>query len=99
MAQKNSYKRVKSVKKAMEILNFLSDQVEPVTSGDISRALGLPPETVYSLVYTMADAGYIEARAEGFELGIQVAKLWYQYRANIQKVMTALSKRYQDLEL
>lgn len=92
-----SYGRVASVGKAAEVLIFLSDQSAPVSAGEVARALGIPPGTAYSQLYTLADARLVEATPAGFELGMEAARLWVRRKKRLESEMARIEAELRDL--
>lgn len=63
--------------KALEILNTFSDQKPEWGIRELGRELGINPTTIYRLVKTMVDGGYLEKDPEKqtYSLGPRVLKL------------------------
>ena len=75
----------RSVRRAMEILEFLLQQGEPATVGAIVTALQIPKSTAYELVRTLSEAGYLEpsGRGAGLFLGRKLFELGMAYRSQV----------------
>ena len=56
---------IRSVAKAMELLQLLSDAGEAMTLTAISERAGLPKSTVFGLLTTMRDYDVITQHADG----------------------------------
>ena len=75
---------IRSVAKAMELLQLLSDAGEAMTLTAISERAGLPKSTVFGLLTTMRDYDVITQHADGkyalglrlFEYGCQIGRSW-----------------------
>ena len=75
---------IRSVAKAMELLQLLSDAGEPMTLTDISSRAGLPKSTAFGLLTTMRDHDVITQHADGkyalglrlFEYGCRASAFW-----------------------
>jgi len=75
---------IRSVAKAMELLQLLSDAGEPMTLTDISSRAGLPKSTAFGLLTTMRDHDVITQHADGkyalglrlFEHGCRASAFW-----------------------
>ena len=75
---------IRSVAKAMELLQFLSDAGEAMTLTAISERAGLPKSTVFGLLTTMRDYDVITQHADGkyalglrlFEYGCRASAFW-----------------------
>lgn len=77
--------QVKSVAKALTILNVLADHQREMSLGDISKEMQMAKSTVYGLLATLRDFGYIDqSPLDGkyrlgirlFEVGNIVANSW-----------------------
>jgi DNA-binding IclR family transcriptional regulator len=77
---------VRSVLKALDILEAftLGQHVRGVT--DLSKALGLPKSTVYNLLATLKSRGYIEEDPDTsrYSLGLKILELSLAVRANVE---------------
>ena len=75
---------IRSVAKAMELLQLLSDAGEAMTLSAISERAGLPKSTVFGLLTTMRDYDVITQHADGkyalglrlFEYGCRASAFW-----------------------
>ena len=75
---------IRSVAKAMELLQLLSDAGEAITLTAISERAGLPKSTVFGLLTTMRDYDVITQHADGkyalglrlFEYGCRASAFW-----------------------
>ena len=64
---------IRSVAKAMELLQLLSDAGEAMTLTAISERAGLPKSTVFGLLTTMRDYDVITQHADGkYALGLRL---------------------------
>jgi DNA-binding IclR family transcriptional regulator len=74
----------RSVRRALEIFEFLLQLGGPTTIGEIVSALQIPKSTAYELVRTLSDSGYIEpSRRGGIFLGRKLFELGMAYRAQV----------------
>lgn len=75
---------IRSVAKAMELLQLLCDAGEPLALGQISARAGLPRSTVFGLLTTMLDYDVVTQHSDGkyalglrlFEYGCRVSSSW-----------------------
>ena len=66
---------IRSVAKAMELLQLLSDAGEPMTLTDISSRAVLPKSTAFGLLTTMRDHDVITQHADGkYALGLRLPR-------------------------
>jgi IclR family KDG regulon transcriptional repressor len=75
----------RSVRRALEIFEFLLQLDAPTTIGEIVSALQIPKSTAYELVRTLSDSGYLEPgrRGGGIFLGRKLFELGMAYRAQV----------------
>ena len=75
----------RSVRRALEMLEFLLQRGEPATVGAIVEALRIPKSTAYELVRTLTEAGYLEPthRGAGLYLGRKLFELGMAYRSQV----------------
>src|SRR5882724_10941362 len=74
----------RSVRRAIEIFEFLLQLGGPTTIGEIVSALQIPKSTAYELVRTLSDSGYLEpSRRGGMFLGRKLFELGMAYRAQV----------------
>ncbi len=75
----------RSVRRALEIFEFLLQLDAPTTIGEIVSALQIPKSTAYELVRTLSDSGYLEPgrRGGGITLGRKLFELGMAYRAQV----------------
>ena len=75
----------RSVRRALEIFEFLLQLDAPTTIGEIVTALEIPKSTAYELVRTLSDSGYLEPgrRGSGIFLGRKLFELGMAYRSKI----------------
>jgi DNA-binding IclR family transcriptional regulator len=75
----------RSVRRALEIFEFLLQLDAPTTIGEIVSALSIPKSTAYELVRTLSDSGYLEPsrRGGGIFLGRKLFELGMAYRAQV----------------
>lgn len=75
----------RSVRRALEILEFLLQRGEPATVAGIVAALQIPKSTAYELVRTLSESGYLEParRGAGVYLGRKLFELGMAYRSQV----------------
>lgn len=86
---------IRSVAKAMELLQLLSDAGEAMTLSAISERAGLPKSTVFGLLTTMRDYDVITQHADGkYALGLRLFE--YGCRASAFWNISSLARPYLD---
>jgi DNA-binding IclR family transcriptional regulator len=75
----------RSVRRALEMFEFLLQRGEPATVGEIVSELQIPKSTAYELVRTLSEAGYLEpaGRGAGLFLGRKLFELGMAYRGQV----------------
>lgn len=71
-----SYRRIESVRKALEILEFLAHRKEPATAKELSVAVNIPEGTTMCHLVTMEDARFVRRVGDGYEVGMNAALVW-----------------------
>jgi DNA-binding IclR family transcriptional regulator len=66
---------VKSASRTVELLEILANQTEPVRLREISEALGAPRSSVYALLRTLVQRGWVRTDASGTLYGIGIRAL------------------------
>lgn len=94
----SSYRRIDAVTKALEILEFLATQKEPVTGPDVARAVGLQTGTVMCHLITLQDKNFVRQVGGGFQLGMGAATIWARFKSNLEGQRDRISRDIQTLE-
>lgn len=94
----DSYRRIETVTKAVEILEFLVTQKEPVTGPDIARAVQQPIGTVMCHLVTLQDKNCIRQVGGGFELGMALAMFWARKKSLLEGQRDRAIRGIQTLE-
>ncbi len=85
--------KVKSLSKAIELLDILSLENSSITLSEISNRSGYPKSTVHALLSTMRDKGLIKQQSNGsYTLGIKL----FEYGCAVSRSfdITSLSRPY-----
>ena len=77
-------KKIRSVDKAMALLELLGESRSPLTLSELERRSGLPKSTIHGLLSTMREHHMVSQQADGryclglrlFELGCAVSASW-----------------------
>ena len=93
-----SYKQIKSVGLAVEILRFLSEQTELVSGGEVAKALDIPLGTAMCHLVTLEAAEFVERSGNLYELGQFSALLWVRRKALLEAKIAKSSKDFNQLE-
>lgn len=87
-----TYKRVKSVKLTLDILEFLSKQKEPVSGNTISEGVKLPYGTTMCYLATLGDRNCVNMVDEFFELGLSLSIFWARKKAKLNSEKARLDR-------
>ena len=60
---------VKSATRALDVLELLAQQQQPLAHGEIAQALGMPKSSLTELLTTLEARGYVAMEAERYRLG------------------------------
>lgn len=64
-----SYRRIKSVKLAAQIIKFIARHDKPVSANSIADGVGVPVGTVMCHLVTLEDAGFVKNTGDHYGLG------------------------------
>jgi IclR family transcriptional regulator, KDG regulon repressor len=56
---------VPAVKRALQVLELLVQEREPLTLTDVAARTGIPTASAHAIIHTLHDAGYVARRSEG----------------------------------
>jgi DNA-binding IclR family transcriptional regulator len=75
----------RSVRRVLQIFEFMLDRGEPASIATLIEALGIPKSTAYELVRTLTRSGYVEASGKdgGLFLGRKLFQLGMAYRNQV----------------
>ena len=93
-----SYRRIKSITKACEILQFLSEQRGAVSGKEIARTHNMPFSTAMCHIKTLEDAGFVKKEGEGFTLGLRLAVYWARTKSLLENQRTEIDQCLKALE-
>jgi DNA-binding IclR family transcriptional regulator len=71
-----SYTKIGAVEKAIEIIKFMAQEIQPVSPTEISNAVGMKFGTVMSHLATLEAGGLVQKRYERYELGVYLGVVW-----------------------
>jgi len=94
----NSYTRIQSDMKLIEIVEYLHQQIEPQSGADIARALNMPHGTVMSHVAGLLDAKWIKQTGSSYEPGTRLMGMYSAYRRGLQDKIETLQGELNTLE-
>lgn len=77
---KKSYRRIKAVVIANDILRYLAEQTEPASAQQIAQFLGIPCATVVCYLATLEDGHLVKEQGGNFEIGPGMAIYWHSVK-------------------
>ena len=80
-----SYKKIKSLEIAFDVLEYLAGQAREVSASEIMLALDVPKATLMSVLETMTDRKYVETIGTQYDLGIKLASFWARRLAMLER--------------
>ncbi len=75
--------RVPGLERGLQILQLFDRQHTRLSPPDMARALGIPRSTVFRLVQTLEQLGFMERRDSVYQLGPAVLRLGFEYVASL----------------
>jgi DNA-binding IclR family transcriptional regulator len=83
--------RIQSVARALALLEFVSEQPQPVRASEAAAALQLNLSTVHHLLTTLVQSGYLDRQGRRYEVSAEkVATLSARIRRHLQPSASAL---------
>ncbi|MBW2606385.1 MAG: helix-turn-helix domain-containing protein [Deltaproteobacteria bacterium] len=93
-----SYRRIRSLQKAIEILQYLAEQSNPVSAYNIADFVGLPYGTLMTHLVTFEDAGFVRKVGEKWELGFSVALIRAKIKKNLEVERDEINRKIGQFE-
>ncbi len=84
-SERDDHSGSRSVRRVLQIFEFMLDRGEPASIATLIEALGIPKSTAYELVRTLKRSGYVEASGKdgGLFLGRKLFQLGMAYRNQV----------------
>jgi DNA-binding IclR family transcriptional regulator len=80
----SSYKRIETVKKTTEVLEYLAGIKDAATGPQIAQGVGMQLGTVMCHLATLEDAGFVVSAGGGYRLGMKLALMWARVKSNME---------------
>ncbi|HUQ79201.1 MAG TPA: IclR family transcriptional regulator [Patescibacteria group bacterium] len=81
---------VRSLERALAILDAFTPQLSHLTLGELAEKTGLPKPTVFRLANTLASRSYLERIGDGYEVGLRCFSLGNVFRDSVDLRTRAL---------
>lgn len=96
---KSTYKRCESDRKFTEIIEFLHQQIKPVTANEIAVALEIPSGTIMTKIAWAIDCRWIRQTGDGFEPGPAIAAMHAGYVHGLKSRINGLQSELKTVEV
>jgi len=101
--KEKTYKRIKAVRKAGEILKHLGQVKEPSTGPEIAKAVGLAVGTAMCHLATLEDVGFVQrvgdaSTGSAWRIGMGLALIWARVKANLEGEKMLVESQIKELD-
>lgn len=96
---KKTYNPVQSNYKFIDIIEFLHQQMGPVSGSAIAKALDMPHGTVMSHLQPAIERKWVRVVGELFEAGPRVSGLYAAYLQGLKDKRTSIEREITKLEV
>ena len=90
---------VKTLAKAIEVIEALSANKSPMSLADISKATSINKNAVLRIVNTLVQHKWLRKTGEHYEPDMALAAIWSRYKANTEKELSRLTAENESLEV
>ncbi len=77
----NSYRRIKSVNTALDILEYVAESPGGATAHRIGRDLDIPFATIMCHLSTLGDRAYVRRMGDVYQVGMKLAVYWARVKS------------------
>lgn len=95
---KKTYNPVQSNYKFIDIIEFLHQQVTPVSGAQIARALDIPHGTVMSQLQPAIERKWVRSVGELYEAGPRISGMYAAYLQGLKDKRSSIDRELRDLE-
>lgn len=95
----STYKKIEAVRKAGEVLKYLSSQKDAVTGPELAKAVDMPVGTVMCHLATMEEMGFIQSVGDGYRLGMGLALIWARVKSNLEGDRARVERALGEIEV
>ena len=96
---KKTYTAVQSNFKFIDILEFLHQQMGPVSGSAIAKALDMPHGTVMSHLQPAIERKWVRVTGELFEAGPRISGMYAAYLQGLKDKKTSIEREITKLEV
>jgi DNA-binding IclR family transcriptional regulator len=94
----STYTRINTDVVAARIVEFLSDQRDPVSGREVARALDMKYPTVMCHLATLEDINWVGRVGEYYEVGQRLATIWARRLAQLKAQKSRIERDINELE-
>ena len=92
----NSYKRIKSVNTALDILEYVAESPDGASAHRIGQDLNIPFATIMCHLATLGDRAYVRRIGDVYQVGMKLAVYWARVKSRKEN---EIIRRQDDLAL
>jgi hypothetical protein len=89
---------IETVLQAGRVIKTIAESKEPVSAGDIVKAIGLSTNIAFRMCITLESLGWIRQIGDKYELGMGLALLWARKRTQLQEKIKTHTTELDALE-
>lgn len=90
---------VKSIAQAVDIIEAISDNKEPMSLSDIVKATDLNKATVFRALNTLNECRWLKKVGDRWALGLPIAALWARYKTALEADIQTMQDEHEKLEV
>ncbi len=94
-----SYRTIDAVRKAIEILEFLAHQKEPVAGAEVAQAVNIAVGTVRCHLATLEETRFVRRLGDKYELGMGAALIWARFKSNLEADIERKKKELESISI
>lgn len=95
----STYKKIEAVRKAGEVLKYLSSQKDAVTGAELAKAVNLPMGTVMCHLVTLEELGFVQRIGDGYRLGMGLALMWARVKSGLEGERVRVERDLGEIEM
>ncbi len=97
MQRDNDY--VNAVGNAVEVIEAISANKEPMTPKDVIAHTGIKKNTVHRILHTLTQHKWLRRVGEAYEPDMALASLWARYKARLEAERDSIDREIRELEV
>ncbi len=90
---------IRAVKQAMQVLETVANNREPMGSAEIAKALGISGNMAFRQCVTLEESGLLRMVGDKkFDLGMKLAIFWARKKSRLEGERDAIARNLEELE-